>query len=196
MTVPGGVYEIPPGSVNVSSGQPTERTQQVSNLSESHQRLIDDSGISAEVATERGYKTVTVKKDLERLGFADKQRIVPALLVPVHGVDGSVVTYQTRPDTPRVNPRTGKPIKYETPAGSTMALDVPVRVRPVLADPLVPLIVTEGARKADAAASAGLAAIALLGVWIFRGKNSRGGKTALPDWEYRPQRPRRVRGVR
>ena len=52
-----------------------------------------------------------------------------------------------------------------------------------IADPTIPLWVTEGARKADAAVSAGLDCVSLGGVWNWRGTNGQGGKTALPDWE-------------
>jgi hypothetical protein len=48
----------------------------------------------------------------------------------------------------------------------------------------VPLVVTEGARKADSAASAGLCCIAVAGVWNWRGTNDAGGSVALPDWEH------------
>ena len=47
----------------------------------------------------------------------------------------------------------------------------------------MPLFITEGARKADAAVSQGACCVALLGVWNFRGTNEYGGKVALPDWE-------------
>ena len=46
----------------------------------------------------------------------------------------------------------------------------------------MPLIITEGVRKADAAASIGLRAIDLLGVWGFRGNNGEGGITVLDAW--------------
>jgi hypothetical protein len=45
-------------------------------------------------------------------------------------------------------------------------------------------MVTEGARKADSAASAGLCCIAIAGVWNWRGSNDNGGTVALPDWEH------------
>ena len=76
----------------------------------------------------------------------------------------------------------GKPVKYETPGGSRMVMDVPPRIRPHLPDPKVPLWVTEGIRKADAAVSAGLCCVALLGVQNWKGTNTLGGKTALPEW--------------
>lgn len=146
-----------------------------------HQELIRASAISDEVADARGYRSMTIKADAGRLGFGGAQQNVPALLIPVHSVTGEVVTYQLRPDSPRI--RDGKPVKYETPSGSRMALDVPLAAGDRLGDPSVPLFITEGARKADAAVSAGLCCIALLGVWNWRGTNDQGGVTALPDWE-------------
>lgn len=147
-----------------------------------HRRLIEASGISAALVRERGYESITTKAKLKSLGFSAKQCIVPALHVPVIGVTGEVVNRQIRPDQPRIG-QNGKAIKYETPRGTGMVLDVPPRVRSLLGDPKVPLFITEGVRKADSAASAGLACIALLGVWNWRGTNDEGGKTALPEWE-------------
>src|ERR1039458_3072536 len=63
-------------------------------------------------------------------------------------------------------------------------LDVPPRVRPLLGDPALPLVITEGPLKADAAASVGLACVDLLGVWSWRGRNESDGLVAIPDWEY------------
>jgi putative DNA primase/helicase len=146
-----------------------------------HAALLKASAISDEVAAERGYRSVTVKAELTRLGFSERAARVPALLLPVHGVTGEIVLFQIRADAPRIE--SGKPIKYETPHGSRMALDVPPSALPGLADPAVPLFVTEGIRKADAAASLGLCCIAVIGVWNWRGTNEFGGKTALADWE-------------
>lgn len=147
-----------------------------------HAQLLADSAIAPDVAAARGYRSVEKQVELERMGFARAQRRVPALLIPIWGINGEIVLYQSRPDIPRVN-RQGKPVKYETPSGARMALDAPPPTRGWLADPTHPLFITEGVRKADAAVSRGLACIALLGVWNWRGSNIQGGKTALPDWE-------------
>src|SRR5262249_36808050 len=64
-----------------------------------------------------------------------------------------------------------------------MVLDVPPSVQSKLGDPNVDLWLTEGARKADAAASAGLCCVALLGVWNWRGSNDLGGKLVLSCWD-------------
>lgn len=151
-------------------------------LFDQHAALLKGSAIDPEVAAERGYVTVDTKTRLEKLGFSPAQRIVPTLLVPVYDEHGEVALYQHRPDDPRRN-STGKPIKYETPNKARMVVDVPPRVREKLGDPSIPLTVTEGVRKADAAVSHGLACIALLGVWNWRGSNDEGGLTALAFWE-------------
>jgi len=44
-------------------------------------------------------------------------------------------------------------------------------------------MVTEGPLKADAIVSANAVAVALLGVWSWRGTNPQGGKVALAVWE-------------
>jgi Domain of unknown function (DUF3854)/Domain of unknown function (DUF927) len=158
-----------------------ERTGHV--LLPQHHAMLVASAITLDLAVARGYLSATRRSELQALGFGQAQQRVPALVIPVHGVDGEVVLHQARPDDPRRNAQ-GKAIKYETPSRARMALDVPPAVRPLLGNPNVPLVVTEGARKADAAASFGLCCIAVIGVWNWRGSNDDGGKVALPDWEH------------
>jgi uncharacterized protein DUF3854 len=146
-----------------------------------HAELLAASAITPEVARERGYVSVDTRRRLDSAGFKHYQQRVPGLAIPVHDTSGAVALWQYRPDRPRVNAK-GKPVKYETPGGSRMVMDIPPRVRAQLADPKVPLWVTEGIRKADAAVSAGLCCVALLGVWNWKGTNTLGGKTALSAW--------------
>ena len=146
-----------------------------------HAALLTASAIRDEVAFARGYRSVDQKARLIELGFSSTQARVPALLIPIWNVNGEIALYQTRADEPRIVD--GKPVKYETPSGSRMVLDVPPICRMSLADPQVPLFVTEGVRKADAAASVGLCCIDVIGVWTWRGTNEQGGRTALADWE-------------
>jgi hypothetical protein len=125
----------------------------MTDLLPQHAALLRASAIEPEVAAARGYRSVTSRAEATRLGFSEAQARVPALLLPVHDVTGQIRTHQLRPDEPRVG-RGGKPIKYETPFGSTMVVDVPPTVRPLLGDPTVDLVITEGIRKGDAAVSA------------------------------------------
>ncbi len=144
-------------------------------LAEEHRESLEtQSSIAAEVIAARGYRTVTEKAELRALGFSASQSQVPALLIPVWGVRGERVLYQLRPDDPRV--LRGRIVKYETPSGSRMVLDVNPLARAILANPAIPLWVTEGIKKGDSLVSRGCCAIALLGVWNWRGTNEHSGK--------------------
>lgn len=150
--------------------------------------LRDGSKIADDVIRERGYYTETDAKALEALGFAHYQCRAPALVLPLHTTDGQNGIYVLRPDNPRKrsDKKTGKQtiIKYEQPGGDGVRLDCPPRCQPMLSDPSIPLWITEGQKKADALASQGACAIALLGVWCWIGTNSKGGKVPLEDWRY------------
>jgi hypothetical protein len=146
-----------------------------------HKQLLAASAISPDVARERGYVSADSKKQLERYGFARYQQRAPGLVIPLHRADGSVWGYQLRADRPRET-KAGNTVKYETPSGQRNGIDVPPGIRGQLADPAVPLLVTEGTRKADSAVSHGLACVALPGVWGWRGTSSRGGRLAIADW--------------
>jgi hypothetical protein len=161
-------------------------------LSTAHKAmLLDESGIDLRLVEQRGYRTVESKADLQRRGFSSTQRNTPALLIPIYSPTGEVVLYQARPDEPRIDGR-GKLVKYETPGGKRMALDVHPSARDRLGDPSVPLFVTEGIKKGDALVSRGVCAVALIGVWNWRGTNELGGKTALAEWEYMALNDRKV----
>jgi hypothetical protein len=137
-------------------------------LAAHHVEMLKASAIRKEVALARGYRTARTAAELRRLGFAPVQCIAPALAVPVIGVDGTIVNYQCRPDQPRINSNTGKLVKYETVAGSSVRLDVPPVCRRWIGSPTVPLCVTEGIKKGDSLASAGACVVGLLGVDSFR----------------------------
>ena len=153
-------------------------------LADHHKKmLIAESGIARDVADARGYRTIEKKVELKTLGFSDSQRNTPGLLIPVYSPTGEIATYQFRPDQPRIG-KNGRPIKYETPSGTRMVLDVHPFAREMLGNPAVPLFITEGLKKGDALVSRGLCAITLLGVWGWRGTNEHGGKVALSEWDY------------
>lgn len=141
-----------------------------------HAELLAASGISPDHARSRGYRSVDQKTRLEQIKVTRAGRCIPGLLVPQLRPDGSTWGYQYRPDSPRL--RDGKPVKYETPTGQRNGIDVPPGVGPQLDDPSIPLWVTEGVKKADAAVVNGLCCVALPGVWSWVGK----GGVVVPDW--------------
>jgi putative DNA primase/helicase len=150
------------------------------SLSIKHRHELEvQSGIHPVIIQERGYRTVTA--DGLPNQFPDYQR-KDGLLIPIHNDWGKVGSFQVKPDKPRI--RDGKPVKYETIPGHPVCIDAPRRVHQYLGNPEVPLWITEGAKKVDAALSLGInAVIGLQGVYGWRGTNGDGGKTALPDWE-------------
>ena len=137
--------------------------------------------ITAEMIEMRGYKSIVQRSALPT-EYKDYQRrtglFVPRWPVLLDCSDGS----QLRPDHPRL--RDGKPVKYETPAGQLNAVDAHPFIKPLLARSEIPLWVTEGIIKGDAAVAAGLCCVSLCGVWNWRGARERGGAPlALPDWD-------------
>lgn len=167
------------------------------DLSIPHRHMLEvGSGITAGVIAARGYWTATNVDELSPLGFARDQLRVPALVMPLYGVDGGIVSHQIRPDDPRMNDK-GKPVKYETPAGSQMRLDIcPVdSIREMLQDKRSDLYITEGVKKGDSAAARGLCCIALAGVWNWRGTNESGSSVELADWDKIALKGRRIRIV-
>jgi hypothetical protein len=145
-----------------------------------HIDLLEASAISDDVARERGYWTASRRTELERLGFARVQQIVPSLVIPIRDARGEIVNYQIRPDQPRIGDN-GRPIKYESPAGISPTLDVPPRAAPALARVHAPLWITESARQADAAVSAGLCCVSLPGVWSWAKRLNADAVRVLPD---------------
>jgi putative DNA primase/helicase len=148
------------------------------------QQLTQGSGIALAIIAERGYRSLDHPDDVQDLGFSKAQaRTAPVLAIPLWDVHGQQTGWQIRPDSPRQF-KDGKVPKYEQPKGSRLILDVHPRVQPRLGDPQEPLWLTEGVKKGDALASHGVCAIALNGVWGFKGSNEHGGKVILPDWAH------------
>jgi hypothetical protein len=164
-----------------------------------HLRMLrDESGIADEVIVERGYRSIDSAQgytELKALGFSQAQaRLTPGLLLPLHTTDGRQPLTIYRPDHPQPDAN-GRLRKYLLHKGAGVRLDCPPRCQPSLADPSIPLWLTEGQKKADALASHGAVALCLLGVWNFKGKNPQGGTTFLADWDYVALQGREVRLV-
>jgi hypothetical protein len=134
----------------------------------------------------------------------------PCLVFPYLDPGGAVMEYVTgggtarpfvrlKPDHPRKAAKDkDRPIKYESPLGATCRAYVPPGTRAALADPTVPLIVTEGEKKSLCADQVGLPCIGLGGVWawqVARPEDANGRKIGprelIPDldgiaWHGRP----------
>lgn len=153
-------------------------------LSISHHTQLHQSALSLPIIAQRGYTSIDHPGDALDFKFSKTQsRLVPGLLIPLWDVHGAPAGVSLRPDAPRQY-KDGKINKYELPPGVTLTLDCHPAVQPDLGNPHVPLFITEGVKKGDALASVGACAIALNGVWGFRGTNIHGGRVILPEWEH------------
>jgi len=160
-------------------------------LSMAHAGELARSAILPDVAKLRGYMTLERTSDRKGVsvltlgfGFKDYQaERLPGYVLPRFNVEGVQDGAQFKPDDAESR-KHGKdrPIKYETPDGARLILDVNPICQPDLGNPNKPKWITEGIKKGDAIASAGYCAIALQGVDCWQGKNDDGGRTALPDW--------------
>ncbi|MDY6912650.1 MAG: DUF3854 domain-containing protein, partial [Chloroflexota bacterium] len=151
-------------------------------LLESHLEELRKSAISDDIISKRGYRSVFGAKELEGLGFSKAQRRVPGFLLPRFTTDGTWNGAVYKPDHPQSNGK-NKPVKYETPSGSQIRIDTHPGCIADLANPDIPLFITEGTKKLDSLVSVGACAIGLNGVWGFRGTNEFGGKTFLLDFD-------------
>ena len=175
----------------------------IMQLSSVHRNMLEvDSLLSPTVIAARGYYTLHsgngAVDSLQALGFSYKQARDTAhgdvLVLPIRPPDGTNGLYMIRPDVPRVfddkdhrlpdGTFRQRVLKYEQPEKAHNRLDVNPLCKDQLGDPTIDLWVTEGIKKGDALASAGLCAVALPGgVWGFLGTNSNNASTVLSDFD-------------
>ncbi len=147
----------------------TQRT-----LSDSHQKMLyEESGISPDVADERGTFTATRGKDVPQ--DRGKLPAKPGLVFPVHTLDGGIF-HRLRPD----NPGRSK-AKYMQPKGAPNRLDVHPRQHGAVKGTGGMRYITEGEKKVDAGVSHGLLMVGMSGVW-----NGQKDKELIPDWDLLP----------
>jgi hypothetical protein len=177
-----------------------------------HEELLRESAIDPEVARERGYFSAISASDLKAVGLPTavstwvdagcgccgpsdvmwgKAPLSHGLAFPIRNINGDIAFHMLRPDRPRLD-RNFKPVKYERPPGSRNVLDVHPRVREQLLDLAMPLYITEGTRKVDAAVSAGLSCIGVLGVWAWRCRTDTGQSVPLDEFDSIPLDGRQV----
>src|SRR5215218_6925294 len=157
-------------------------------LSDSHQRQLNASDISAKVSAARDYRTIRRRSEVPDK-FADWQRRL-GLLVPTYSPDGRTSGYQLRPNKP-IARKSGSTPRYETPAGSTITLDVNPLMLEEVRHGDGDLWVTEGCKKVDSLASRGEPALGFIGVWNIAVPKTK-GTVPLPCWQHVRLKGRRV----
>jgi hypothetical protein len=151
-------------------------------LSLAHRDELASSGWTRKAIEESGAYTTADPILIARLlnwtggkrGTGDRCLFIPAaaamgpcLVYPYHDLDGRPTGYhRLKPTHPRVVDF--KPVKYEAPLGEPWQLYVPVGVGPLLRDPAVDLVITEGEKKAVAGWLAGVPTVGVAGVWAWQ----------------------------
>jgi P4 family phage/plasmid primase-like protien len=163
-------------------------------LSPEHEAELNSSRISSELIDGRGYRTVDAswRDRLKEMGCpawaVRSDDAFPGLVLPMWGPrTGEYIGFQFKPAAPQIKPGGDKPVKYASPRGMGNRLDVHPSCTHLVADPVHPLWITEGIKKADALSSRGAAVVALTGVWNWRRTEG-----ALAEWEDVPLRGRTV----
>jgi hypothetical protein len=160
-------------------------------LKPEHEKHLLDSGISEEVIAARGYWSADrvphgdLLRNLQLGSFVNR---LPGLIIPICGPDGEQQSAQLRLDVAPVGMRYVSPARAERP----VTMDVHPFNASKLSDESVDLWITEGVKKADAATSAELCCVALMGVTMWTKKNDKGNVTALSEWEAIELRERNV----
>lgn len=159
---------------------------QVPSLSSVHLEELRASGISEADAQQHGIRTLTCPKQIQtHLHWENPSRVKnlgPCLFIPYHDAQGKRTDYcRIKPSVPPLDSK-GKSSKYLGPKGKPVQVYFPVVSSPVYHDPSVPLVITEGEKKALCASIHGLTTIGLGGVscWSKKRKKDAQGRPIGP----------------
>ncbi len=144
-------------------------------LSDAHRAHLQGSGLDAESIDAGGFFTERPSPELASiLGWRAWPKLMGDGLVipfflPDAGAQAEPFFARVRPDKPRTNEKTGKIAKYEQPKETPVAPYFPVRsrVHRRYADVSIPIVFTEGEKKAALLDQLGFAAVGATGVSCF-----------------------------
>jgi Protein of unknown function (DUF3987)/Domain of unknown function (DUF3854) len=151
----------------------------LARLLQDHRRDLDRSGLSEKTTAAWGAYSVETDQKwvLSRLGFPFVEP--PALALPIlppDRMEPNLDDVMLKPDRPRLDGK-GHLVKYEARPKSRNRIHVPLAMREKLNDISVPLVITEGQKKAEKGAQEGICTIALAGVWNWK---DRVGDSSFP----------------
>src|SRR5262249_5911466 len=114
-------------------------------LAQEHLDDLRRSGLSDDTIRAAGLHTIKGDDVSRRLGWNGGGEILgPCLGFPFFDLDGNRLDYvRLKPSRPRSS-KDGKPVKYESPKGSSNIPYFPPGTRAALADSSRPLFITEG----------------------------------------------------
>ena len=141
-------------------------------LTPRHLADLRKSGLSDEQIAACGFHSLQAPASIQAaLRWKNyKGELGDCLAIPFFDAAGKSTGYcRLKPDNPRKG-KDGKEIKYESPKGLSNRAFLPPGTLTALSDPLAPLILAEGEKKAAAADQTGFACIGLVGVYGWHKK--------------------------
>ena len=146
----------------------------VQNMLPQHLADLRSSGLSDEQIAACGFRSETDAAKIRawlnwKAGISAVQKLGPCLCIPFFDRNAEYTGYvRLKPDRPRI--KGDRPVKYESPKGSMNRLFIPPGTRSVIDDTAVPLLITEGEKKAAKADQDGFRCIGVTGVWNWTTK--------------------------
>ncbi|HEV3436964.1 MAG TPA: DUF3854 domain-containing protein, partial [Gemmata sp.] len=141
--------------------------------------LTDDTIRACEFRSESNSHAVVALLG-DYLSVRSAAKFGPCLVIPYYGPSGVPLSFlngdgkahpfvRLKPDKPRTDKGNNKrKVKYESPIGTICHAYFPPGTRAALSNPSVPLIITEGEKKAACADQCGLPCIGLGGFWSWQ----------------------------
>ena len=162
-------------------------------LLSAHREELRRSGLHEKTIEAWGIYSIELDQKwvMTQLGFSHIDP--PALALPILPPDRTAPDLNdvlVKPDQPRID-RRGHAAKYEARPKSRNRIHPPLSIRDKLVNSSVPIVITEGQKKAEKAAQEGICTIALAGVWNWK---DRVGQSSFPisDFELLSLSSRRV----
>jgi putative DNA primase/helicase len=145
----------------------------LNHLTPKHLADLRASGLSDQQISRCGFYSLQTAAGVQRI-LAWKRydgALGDCLAFPFFGADGKPTGYsRLKPDKSRKDKKTGKPIKYESPKGVSNRAYFPPATRAALRDSSIPLVLTEGEKKATKADQERIPCIGSTGVWSWMKK--------------------------
>jgi putative DNA primase/helicase len=168
-----------------SNGHTDTLAAALSRLLPRHLIDLRKSGLSDEQIAACGFTSFQAPETIQKVLRWRRYRgeLGPCLAIPFFDASGQPTGYdRLKPDRPRAAKGDGKPIKYESPKGSSNLPYLPPWTRGVLQDVGTPLVITEGEKKAAKADQERFACVGLVGVYGWQKKRAK-GKDGEPQGE-------------
>lgn len=160
-------------------------------LTPRHREELHKSGLSDDYIKRLGWYSETCAPKVKDLlnNKSLKAGTCYGLVIPYRNLAGEPIDYcEFKPDVPRLNAKSKKPIKYEAPCGTPRRVFFPPGTGEKVRDPKCEVLITEGAKKAASADQAGYCCVGLAGVDCWKLKDHERVNRDLQkiEWNGRP----------